>query len=68
MDRERDEHGRAASGKRYQRWLEELPLETNRVRIPSKPFTPDGLAAAVEEAMVQDPPPEADGELERSSS
>jgi two-component system cell cycle sensor histidine kinase/response regulator CckA len=28
-----------------------LGIETNRVRILSKPFTPDGLAAAVEEAM-----------------
>ncbi len=32
-----------------------LGLETRQVRILSKPFTPDGLAAAVEEAMRRRP-------------
>jgi CheY-like chemotaxis protein len=30
-----------------------LGIETHQVRILSKPFTPDGLAAAVEEAMAR---------------
>jgi two-component system cell cycle sensor histidine kinase/response regulator CckA len=37
-----------------------LGLETNRVQILSKPFTPDGLVAAVEEA-IHGPPEEGEG-------
>jgi CheY-like chemotaxis protein len=41
-----------------------LGIETHRVQILSKPFTPDGLVAAVEEAIHR-PEAGADGAAER---